>query len=162
MTVGFHRRGDPVSVSSLRSVVPSAEAGLHEDWLQFLRAGDGGRPEPNEFAIADDRSSTIVELLGLQEVRRSFALLKDELGGTLLPVASDVVGNYVCLGLGEERSGVYFWDHETGCIDLLADTFSAFLEALRPFDPAAVELKRGQVISAWIDPELLAAERKKK
>lgn len=49
-----------------------------------------------------------------------------------------------------------FWDHELEQETALNATFTAFLESLEEFDPRSVELKPGQVVSAWIDPSLLA------
>jgi len=37
----------------------------------------------------------------------------------------------------------------------LADSFDAFFSSIKPFDVIDVNLKPGQVISAWIDPEFL-------
>lgn len=49
-----------------------------------------------------------------------------------------------------------FWDHELEEETAISSTFSEFLDSLRNFDPASVELKPGQLISVWIDPSLLA------
>ena len=52
---------------------------------------------------------------------------------------------------------VAFWDHELeddDPVSVLASDFASFFETLRPFDPSSVELKPGQVISVWVDPDL--------
>lgn len=50
----------------------------------------------------------------------------------LLPIGTDGQGNYFCLVLeGEEAGSLIFFDHETGCVTLLAGSFSEFITRLR-------------------------------
>ncbi|MEM6791925.1 MAG: SMI1/KNR4 family protein [Myxococcota bacterium] len=73
------------------------------------------------------------------------------------PIADAEGGNYVCLRREPSGAwGVVFWDHELEEETAISSTFSEFLDSLRNFDPASVELKPGQLISVWIDPSLLA------
>jgi hypothetical protein len=82
---------------------------------------------------------------------------------------SDISGKEGSLILGEDACGnlflyapdgsVSFWDHETEEQTPLARSVEEFLALL--VEPAPVVLKPGQVKSVWIDPEFLAAQRKK-
>lgn len=53
---------------------------------------------------------------------------------------------------------VFFWDHETEDIRLLAESIPAFLSALRP--QPEVKLKPAQVKKVWIDPAFLEQQRR--
>ncbi len=64
------------------------------------------------------------------------------------PAAEDECGNYFAVSAA---GAVGFWDHETGEIELIADSVLRLYE--NSAAPGDVELKPGQVKSAWIDPE---------
>jgi hypothetical protein len=79
----------------------------------------------------------------------------DHIGGEVFPIAIAEGGNYVVIDLDQKQS-VCFWDHEDPKnMTKLADSIYEFLDNLMPFDPDSVELKNGQVESAWIDPDFL-------
>lgn len=82
------------------------------------------------------------------EIRRSFA--SDE---SKVRFADDDCGNYFVVDRSD--GSVWFSDHETDEIKHLARTLDEFLAALSKMPP--VELKPGQVISAWIDPAFLSS-----
>jgi len=64
------------------------------------------------------------------------------------PFAEDDCGNYFVYF---KSGAVGFWDHEIGRIIQIAATVDDFLAGL--INPEPVELKPGQVLDAWIDPE---------
>ena len=71
-------------------------------------------------------------------------------------IGEDSCGNFflrVCDGT------VRFWDHETEEDEILAPSVRAFLSALAA--PTPVQLRPGQVKSAWIDPAFLEELRRK-
>ena len=70
--------------------------------------------------------------------------------------ASDDCGNAY---LADENDVVLFWDHETDDIIPLSVSVIDFLDAL--IEPPEIKLKPEQVKRAWIDPEFLAAQKKK-
>jgi hypothetical protein len=70
--------------------------------------------------------------------------------GTAKAFAEDECGNYF-VQLDGGRIG--FWDHETNHLTHLAASPDEFVAGLTEHAP--VSLMPGQVISAWIDPELL-------
>jgi hypothetical protein len=160
VTVKLKRRNRGASVGSIRDIVPGATATEHDDWIEFLRRNDGAVPEVNEFDVGTDNGSGVQAFFGVADVQETRHRLSDRMPEHLLPIADAEGGNYVCLGLSPQGSGVHFWDHETEEATQVSSSFAQFLEDLRPFDHDAVELKPGQVVSAWIDPALLEAEKK--
>ena len=62
--------------------------------------------------------------------------------------AEDECGNYFVI---KERA-VCFWDHETSEVQELASSLALFEAAL--VKPSQVALRRGQVKSIWVSPEL--------
>ena len=68
--------------------------------------------------------------------------------------AEDDCGNYFV----QNMDFIGFWDHETGEITKLSSSANEFVAAL--IQPAENQLRNGQVVSAWIDPEFLAEQEK--
>tara|TARA_Y100001001_G_scaffold159926_1_gene181663 strand:- start:1668 stop:1997 length:330 start_codon:yes stop_codon:yes gene_type:complete len=62
-------------------------------------------------------------------------------------IAEDECGNYFL----ESAAGVSFWDHETGQASIIAESLKKFVDCC--VAPSEVDLERGKVESAWIDPE---------
>lgn len=161
MSVKLKRRHQGAFLASIKDIVPGATATDHADWIEFLRRNDGAIPEVNEFDVGTDNGSGVQAFYSAAEVRSALRQLSDRMPEHLVPIADAEGGNYVCLGLAPHGSGVLFWDHETEEATQISTSFAKFLENLRPFDPDSIELKPGQVVSAWIDPSLLESERKK-
>lgn len=161
MSVTLIRRSPGATSSDLERVIGPSIGAQHSDWVDFLLQQDGAVPDVNEFDVGADNGSGVQTFYGAEEAVRTREHLSDRLPAYLLPIADAEGGNFVCLGLSPQVSGVFFWDHETERAIHLAASFTGFVEALRPFDPDSVELKPGQVVSAWIDPALLEAESNK-
>ena len=160
MSVKWTEQNPGAPLADITEIVPAAVAAEHADWIEFLRRNDGATPEPN--AHDEHRDVAVQAFYGAAEARSAYRDLSDRMPPHLLPIADAEGGNFVCLGLGPRASGVLFWDHETEEATPVAASFARFLEGLFPFGPDSVELAPGQVISAWIDPALLEAERKKR
>ena len=64
-------------------------------------------------------------------------------------IAEDESGNAF---LARSGGTIAFWDHETGQVAELAESWEAFVEGCTP--PQSVQLNPNQVRSAWIDPGL--------
>jgi len=126
---------------------------LPQSFLQFVRTHDGAEPETNIFEVGGTNESGVNGFIPVAEILKERANL-DELQTTAFPIAWAEGGNYVFL---DAQSGeVYFWDHEQPSKPVqIAPDFDAFLNLLEPFDPSSIQLKPGQVQSAWIDPEFL-------
>lgn len=64
------------------------------------------------------------------------------------PFADDDCGN---LFAASDDGCIAFWDHETGEITKIADSFDEFVAHCTKHDD--VELEEGQVISTWVNPD---------
>ncbi|MDX9724336.1 MAG: SMI1/KNR4 family protein [Myxococcota bacterium] len=136
--------------------IKSEGAPVTELELECLRDAIGSEPPSDYVGFLSSRNGCRVDV---GRVIAEKAALGGQLSRHAWPVADAEGGNYVCLR--REEAGVWcivFWDHELETETVLSSTFSAFLESLEKFDPASVELKPGQVISAWIDPSLLTED----
>lgn len=74
--------------------------------------------------------------------------------------AYDVFGEDDCGNeyLRAHDGRVFFWDHETGNTQQVAESLPAFLSALRP--QPEIKLKPGQVKKVWIDPAFLEQQQR--
>lgn len=141
---------DPARVAALEA---SLGVPLPDDYRQFLLAHNGGRPKPAKFVFArrtGPYTDSLVDwFLALYDGEHSNletvrGWLRGRIPPGLLPIAIDPFGNFVLLGLAGAAGGaagkVYFWDHEEepaqqpdwSNIDLVADSFDAFLAGLTP------------------------------
>ena len=156
MAVGWDRESRGAKDADLGALETLIGAALPRDYRNFLHERDGGKPAPNTFSItAADNDAGVNEFMSVRQIGEELSLYGNRLPRGTIPIAYAEGGNLVLLWTDGRVS---FWDHEledTDPVFTLAPTFHAFLEALEPFDPSQVELKPGQVKSAWIDPDLL-------
>lgn len=150
VTMQNGRAASPQAITALEQILGRA---LPVDYLAFVAVHDGATPEGNFIAIGPENESTVSGFVPVAEIPREIQRV-DGFPPGWCPVAWDASGNYFCLG---QRDGaVYFWDHEVPePPKQLVGSFKEFLERLQPFDPRSVQLKPGQVKSAWINPDFL-------
>ncbi len=126
------------------------------DYLDFVRANNGGTPETNIFSISSKNESGINQFISFDRLPYEAALISDQVGPKIVPIAYAEGGNYLCLSIDD--GGIYFFDHELPGLDALtkiASSLREFLDEVKPFDPKQVALKPGQVKKAWINPAFL-------
>ncbi|WP_444959735.1 SMI1/KNR4 family protein [Microbulbifer sp. VVAC002] len=129
------------------------------DIKDFFLEFNGSKPESNIFKLTKNNSSGVNKLIPVSEVLNERKYL-DHVGKGVFPVAVAEGGNYVVIDLDKNQE-VYFWDHEEPQnMVKLAGNIYEFLDSLIPFDTNSIELKEGQVESAWIDPEFLKRLKK--
>lgn len=146
--------GRRLSEEEVREVEQDLEVSLPGDYREFVVNHDGLRPQLNIFRVSGANESGVNEFIPLRRIPKECTFIEN-LGDGRIPIAWAEGGNYVCLDISTV-GGVFFWDHEEPERDMkLADSFSRFIELLEPFDPNSVELRPGQVKSAWIDPDFL-------
>jgi hypothetical protein len=157
MAVAWYRRSAGAEAADLSALEAMVGAELPTDYRAFLTEQDGGEPASNAFAIPNaDNESGVNEFLSVRQAMDELRRYGDRLPPHTVPIALAEGGNLILLAL--DNGGVTFWDHELEGADpsfALEDSFSAFWQALESFDASSVELKPGQVKSAWVDPDLL-------
>ena len=126
---------------------------LPENYKEFLLNYNGAKPESNTFKIGIDNDCGVDRFIPISKIIDEAKNI-DHAYTSQIPIAWAEGGNYILLDL--ETGKISFWDHEIpeGQVELAPD-INSFIDQIEPFDPNSVELKEGQVKSAWIDPEFL-------
>lgn len=140
-----------LSIDRLADFETSLGTRLPDDYRRYLLAHNGGVPTPNSFRLPDGGGSSVSSMYGLHDgpdhtrldlVRGDYA---DRIPVWLLPIGNDPGGNELCIDLSEPGRGrIFFWDHETGELQIVAESFAAFIE--------------GHLFE-WIDPNEHVFER---
>lgn len=155
MTVKISSSNRGVTEKDISNFEDTSGMSLPVDYKEFLKSHNGSVPETNVFSIDAKNESGITEFIPLGSLVHEKRLIRGKWSSKLLPIAWAEGGNYVCLDLAQ-RTQVIFWDHELpDTLAVLAENFTAFLKLLQPFDVSKVEIRPGQLKSAWIDPEFL-------
>ncbi len=101
-----------------------------EDLKEYIIKYNGGRPSKSIFDTTKEKGHVFKALLSFNRDDRetifiTYDVLQKE-DSSLLPFASDPAGNFLCIKDGK----VVLYFHETGELEAVADSFSAFLETL--------------------------------
>ena len=122
--------------------------------MTTISRNDGAEPETNFFKISDKNESEVNGFIPVKKIAEEIQAIGDPPDGSYSIVWAEG-GNYVVVNEAD-AGAVFFWDHER--IDGMArltSNFRSFLDILEPFDVNSIELKPGQVLKAWIDPDFL-------
>lgn len=120
MWTGMMRSNPAVTEDQVEQFELAHGFSLPQDYRKFLLATNGGVPREVVFPLKDYPYDTHWQLkvflsLGGQWPTESLSYPLDLYRGALLlgvlPIASDDLGNYVCLDLRDGSSRVVFWDH---------------------------------------------------
>lgn len=109
---------------------------LPEQYREFLLKYNGGETPETSFKIGRE-DSVIRAFYGIGDVIYSFSSIEefipDFLKKQFLPIASDVFGNYIVIGLDENKNGqIWFSDHEKGFkATYLTEDFKEFLKKVK-------------------------------
>lgn len=150
--------------SALKKDVKKLEVALgcsiSESFRRFVSENDGSKPEANRFPVGKANGAAVNRFIPVSEILAERQYI-DDVPTHAYPIAWASCGNYVLLDEGKGGK-VYFWDHELPDENIikLADNFDEFLSRLEPFDINSIELKPGQVIEVWADPEFLKKFKK--
>ena len=157
MTVGWEHERSGATPTEVAALEQSLGGALPADYRSFLLEHDGGTPEANAF----DDDLGVTEFFGVSGTRETLERMAGRVPRGSLPVADAEGGNLVLLDL--ESGAVMFWDHELEddldeAVNEIAPDFAVFLRGLKPFDASQVQLKPGQVISVWTNPDFVEPE----
>ncbi len=127
-----------------------------DGYKNLVQKNNGAQFEPNIITLGNGTEIGVCELIPVGDVERVFENIHSP--AKLFPIAIVEGGNYILLDLNKGGE-IVFWDHERPDSYLrIAADIDSFLEALEPFDMDSIDLKPGQVESAWIDPDFLNDE----
>jgi SMI1-KNR4 cell-wall len=92
-----------------------------ESYKEFLLANNGGRPTPNNILDVPGwryKSTVISYFFGIDtgdtyDLLKNINSYRDRIPQDFTPIADDVAGNILCLGVeGAQEGKIFFWDHE--------------------------------------------------
>ncbi len=108
-----------VSSSKLKRLEEVLEVALPPAYCKFLEQWNGGVPRVDGFQTESSSDESIDCFLGIgggkdqpYDLMAFLGEYAERLPEGFLPIAYDPFGNLILLGLGEESTGVWFWDHE--------------------------------------------------
>lgn len=140
--------GKQLSEADIDSFEKDLKISLPSEYRNFLLKNNGGYVEPNIFYYRDEdnfETNSAISIFFpldssfdncLQVIVKAY---RKRVPSHLMPIASDVFGNLVCLGVSERNQcKIYFWDHEResnefgdeGNVFLVADSLHDFLLSL--------------------------------
>lgn len=122
MTLEMHESEPAIGLADLEILEQALEVKLPEDYQSFLLEHNGGAPSPDAFRYTDGQGElqigTLERFLSVNEgesenVLETWLALQGQLPENAVPIARDVTGNFLILGVeGEERGQVYYRDEE--------------------------------------------------
>lgn len=143
----------PASKEDIKSLENDIGSKLPRKYIDFLLSYNGAKPSTNIFAVSEENDCGVNRFIPCKDIFKEQKRL-DHISKDMIPIAWAEGGNYVLQNLSNSK--IFFWDHEIPEIQIeLALDITDFLKKLEPFDVNSVELKDGQVKSAWIDPDFL-------
>lgn len=100
-------------IEDIKELEEKCECTFPEQYRQFLEKYNGGYTPKTSFKSKE--SSNIYGFYGVSDAKLNFASIEIEewLPKKVIPIARDFFGNYIVIGISDERYGkVYFSDHE--------------------------------------------------
>ena len=153
--------GYRINYKDIKDIESIIQCILPQDYKEFLLKHNGGSPNFDAFEIKNyfpNGSSSFTDIryfFGLCHDKKSVMKCYDifdnircyegRVPNELLPIATDSLGNLICLGIKEKYYGkIYFWHHEEESdreekpwwknITLIADSFTDFLSTLSKYE----------------------------
>ncbi|MBU0632394.1 SMI1/KNR4 family protein [bacterium] len=143
----------PVSKEDIESLENALNRKLPAEYINFLLSYNGAKAATNIFSVSENNDCGVDRFIPCKDIVKELKRI-DHVSKNMIPVAWAEGGNYILQNLSNGK--IFFWDHEIPekQIELALD-ITDFIEKLKPFDVNSIELKDGQVQSAWIDPDFL-------
>lgn len=143
MAINFENTGSPLTAVQIRALERKLGASLPEDYKQFLRETNGGRPPETALCVPVAEEEVLVDFLfGLGRepgISEWLTELRRDMPAGFIPIAKDPGGNIYIMDLNLNNHGViYYWDkshsfptsNSEGNTYPVARTFSRLLELL--------------------------------
>lgn len=159
-------QGPPLDEKKIAAAEKKMGIKLPEDYRQFLLKNNGGRPDPANFPIRGLENNPfggihffggIGDNIESVNIDWSYKIFRGRIPKNLLPIASDPMGNLICLSLGVEDQGtVYYWDHDDEHssptyrnVYFIASSFPPFLDSIYHRDVSAEVAKVLAQMNPW-------------
>jgi SMI1-KNR4 cell-wall len=154
MTYVMKEVGRSINDEDIRILENNIGISLPEDYKEFLKRSNGGRPTPKYFPIqgfTNNPVGQVQDFFGIDDPVQScrldwkYKMFLGRIPKNLFPIACEDGGSLVCLSLsGQDKGCVYYWDfygqtnlqnHDN--VFLITETFQGFLDSLHFHDPLA-------------------------
>lgn len=105
---------------------------LPNDVISCITTNNGGRPDRKVFDTNLSKGRVFKSLLSfndndIETIYDAYNIMAKE-NRNLIPIASDPGGNYICFDT--KQKNMVLWLHETGKSELIAQSFTEFLNKL--------------------------------
>lgn len=133
MTITWKYVKELENVDNIAEVESLIEFKFPEDYVNTVKDYNGGRPNPEAFDTDYGKEYVFGGLLSFN--KDDIENIFDDIDSIeffpyelLVPVGVDPFGNYICYD--KETFQLKFWEHETGRIEHMADSFTELLAQL--------------------------------
>jgi SMI1 / KNR4 family (SUKH-1) len=156
MPVTFEQSHPLASADALDALQQRLGVRFPEEYKRHLAQFNGGHPEPAGFRFVDETGRVDTSIVGwflaiydgkyenFESTFRTLKVLRQRMPQELVPIASDQLGNQICMVFsGPDEGKIYLWDHDWEADDgeepsyancyPLANSLSEFFDKL--FDP---------------------------
>ena len=143
MAINFENIGSPLTAAQIRGLERKLGASLPEDYKQFLRKTNGGRPRETALHVPVAEEEVLVDFLfGLGRkpgILEWLSELRRDMPSGFIPIGKDPGGNIYIMDLNLPNQGIiYYWDkshsfptsNPEGNTYPVARSFSRLLELL--------------------------------
>lgn len=108
---------------------------LPSDYIKLVLQNNGGRPRPNRFNTYNSSDRVFKSLISLNTYDHGniFSVLEwvgDRIQRSMVPIAEDPSGNYLCYDFSKSKPIVVFWSNESGSIEFVSNSFDELLDQL--------------------------------
>lgn len=106
---------------------------LANDYKEFIKNFNGARPVKSEYTDSEGKEYELKTFLSFNEddkenVFKVNEWLDEELIGNYYAIASNPEGNYLVI---DKENKIYLWNHESGAITTVANSFTNFIQNLK-------------------------------
>lgn len=112
-----------------------------DEFRSFALQFNGATPAEDEFDTIQTEGRVLNRFLSFNKndietiwkfIDQNCSWSIEDLDWRYIPFANDPFGNYICFDRTNDH--IVFWDHETGEVEEVADTFTVFINSLYESD----------------------------
>lgn len=106
-----------------------------EDYVKIVIKFNGARPKPNRFNTNNSMDRVFKNLVSLNpDDPGNFFLVLEWIGNrikrSMVPIAEDPSGNYLCYDFSKSNPTIVFWDNENNTTEYVSSSFDELLNQL--------------------------------
>lgn len=120
------------SIEDIKKIEDVLSINFPHDFIDIVLFHNGAYPEKNIYDMHDQKEKTVQCLVSCKNEQMGMLDVVNYINiQNIIPFMKDPFGNYICFQF-ENMSNyqIVFWDHETGDIKKISDSFNEFLNML--------------------------------